>query len=62
MPQLLTSRETPTPEQNAEILELQNKVATLELNFSSLVEQLQTIFSTPEGMKLLPAATPVLQN
>lgn len=42
-----------------ELTTLQNKVAELEKNHWALVQELQAIFSTPEGMKLLPAPTPV---
>lgn len=47
------------PSSAEEFTALQNKVTELEKNHWALVQELQAIFSTPEGMKLLPAPTPV---
>ncbi len=60
-PQLLPTPNTEqaqTPSED-ELAALQNKVAMLEQAHQALVQELQAIFSTPEGMKLLPAPTPV---
>lgn len=59
-PQLLPAdnQQAQTPSED-ELTALQNKVAELEKNHWALVQELQAIFSTPEGMKLLPAPTPV---
>lgn len=60
-PQLLPTPETQQTQSSSteELTALQNKVAELEKNHWALVQELQAIFSTPEGMKLLPAPTPV---
>ena len=44
---------------NEEISSLEKRISELEKNHWTLVQELQTIFSTPEGQKLLPAPTPV---
>ncbi len=55
--QLLTT--APQPTTNEEITSLEKRIAELEKEHWALVQELQTIFSSPEGMKLLPAPTPV---
>lgn len=56
----------PQPMTNEEISSLEKRIAELEKNHWTLVQELQNIFSTPEGQKLLPAPTPIahptLQN
>ncbi len=55
--QLLTTALQQTT--NEEITSLEKRIADLEKEHWALVQELQTIFSSPEGMKLLPAPTPV---
>lgn len=61
---LAVAENTNSQSSSNELATLQNKVAELEKNHWALVQELQAIFSTPEGMKLLPApvANQVNQN
>lgn len=54
-----TSLLTPESPSQTDLEKLQNRLSELENNHWALVKELQTIFSSPEGMKLLPAPTPV---
>lgn len=54
---LLPTASQPTTTEG--ISSLEKRIAELEKNHWALVQELQTIFSTPEGQKLLPAPTPV---
>ena len=54
---LLPTASQPTTTEGLSSLE--KRITELEKNHWALVQELQTIFSTPEGQKLLPAPTPV---